>query len=467
MDVPVETELEMKNTHPQEPSAVTEAAPPAAAPMRRVLFVSYYFPPSGGPGVQRVLKFVRYLPQFGWQPVVLTVRPEDASYPDPDPAMLAEVPETVPVERTRAWDPYALYARFLGREKQETVGVGFIHAGEESWKERLAKWVRANLFLPDARVGWVPFALRRARQLLRETSFDVVVTSGPPQSTHLIGAALAAQQHVPWVADFRDPWTDISYYRQLPLTPLARRFDAAQERRVLERADAVVTVGPSLAKLLMRKTATPIHVIFNGFDESDFEGVDPVATEGFVIAHVGNLMGQQNPEALWRALAQLRRDGRIPELRLRMVGHLDASVAERIAANGLEPILERVPYVPHIEAIRHMVGASLLLLNINHVPNAELIVTGKVFEYIASGRPVLGIGPVPGDAATLLEKTGAGQLFDWSDQAGIRDFVRVHYEAWKQGEPIAGADRGRVQALTRVHQAGQLAQLLDLIAMKR
>lgn len=427
---------------------------------RRVLLICYYFPPSGGPGVQRVLKFARYLPDFGWAPTVLTVRPGDAAYPELDPAMQAEVPATVPVERTRAWDPYALYARMLGKQKSETVGVGFISEEDAGWKERLARWIRANIFLPDARVGWVPFALRRGRRLLQAGGFDVIVTSGPPQSTHLIGRGLARRFRIPWVADFRDPWTDMSYYSQLPLTTPARRLDAHLEQRVLDEADVVVAVSPSLGQLLARKTVSPVAVIQNGFDEADFEDVTPMPGEGFVLAHTGNLTGQQNPVGLWQALRRLRGEGKIPALRLRMVGHVDAEVLQSLHAHGLETMLERVPYVPHAEAVRYMVGAELLMLGINRVPKAELIVTGKIFEYMAAGRPVLGVGPVPGDAAALLEETGAGRMFTWEDADGLARYVLDHYTAWADGTPRAGATRERAAPYSRRHETALLARLL-------
>jgi len=432
--------------------------------MNRVLFVTYYFPPSGGPGVQRSLKFAKYLPAFGWEPTVLTVHPKSASYPNLDMKMLEEIPPGLSVERTGAWDPYALYARLLGRKKEETIGVAFIGGEHESWKQRLAKWVRANLFLPDARVGWVPFAIRRGMELLQRERFDVILTSGPPQSVHLIGRALARRSGLPWCADFRDPWTDISYYRELPLTPLARQIDAALERSVLREADRVIAVSPSLRRMLARKTQTPISVIMNGFDEADFKGDEVRKQEKFVISHVGNLAASQNPDALWKALRQMREQGLIPDLRLLMVGNVDAAVRKEIAGHGLEDILEYVPYVPHDEAVAYMRGASLLLLCINQVPDAACIMTGKLFEYLASGRPVLGIGPPEGDAAAVLDETGAGTMFAHHDVESVGAYVLRHYEAWASGHPFEGADRESRAPFSRKEQAKQLAALLSEVA---
>ncbi|WP_457653656.1 glycosyltransferase family 4 protein [Rhodocaloribacter sp.] len=434
---------------------------------RRVLVATYYFPPSGGPGVQRPLKFVKYLPAFGWRPVVLTVRPGDASYPDRDPALEAEVPPGTAVIRTRAWDPYALYARLLGKEKEAAVGVAFTGEGEAGGRHRLARWVRANVFLPDARVGWTPFARRAARRLLRETPVDVVVTTGPPHSTHLVGRALKRRAGTPWVADFRDPWTDISYYSELPFTAWARRIDARLERSVLDEADHVVTVSPSLKRLLARKTQTPITVIPNGFDPDDFRETVPVETEAFVLAHTGTLSASQNPEALWRLLRTLLDAGGLPALRIRLVGNVDPVVRRSLEAHGLADRTEVIPYVPHDEAVRHMRRAAMLLLSIPRVPDAEGIVTGKVFEYVASGRPVLGVGPLPGDAAALLEETGAGRLFAYDDAEGMAAFVREHYAAWASGRPMGGAMPEAAAPYSRVALTGKLAALLQTVAEGR
>ena len=429
--------------------------------MKRVLFVTYYFPPSGGSGVQRALKFAKYLPQFGWEPTVLTVRPEDASYPDLDATLSRDIPPDLRVERTRAWDPYALYARLQGKAKSETVGVGFVGEGETNQKQRLARWLRANVFLPDARVGWVPFAVRRGSTLLEDGSHDAILTTGPPHSAHLTGQLLARRYGLPWLADFRDPWTDISYYQDLPMTSLAKRLDARLEQRVLEAADRAVAVSPSLKATLGAKTSTPIDVLPNGFDETDFEQTDVGRDKAFVLTFTGNMPAQQDPSALWSALRRLRDEEAIPELRLRLVGNVDPVVLASIQQAGWADRLEILPYVPHDEAIRYMRRASLLLLCINRVAGAEGIVTGKLYEYLASGRPVLGIGPARGDAAAILEETNAGQLFGYDDVDGVAAFIRRHYEAWQRGELEAGAPETAAARYSRKRQTKHLALLLE------
>ena len=368
----------------------------------RVLVIAYYFPPSGGPGVQRVLKFVKYLAEFGWRPSVLTVR--EGAYPEYDPSLARDIPDAVPVHRTYAWDPYRWYARLTGRSDEDSVSVGSVRGRGASWKESVAQWIRANVFLPDARVGWVPFGAMRGRTLLSEQPFDAMLTSGPPHSVHLIGALLHRWTGTPWVADFRDPWTDINYYQELPHTPPARRLDAALERAVLRSASAVTTVSPSWRALLARKAgsdAGPCAVVHNGFDPEDFEGERAaVSRDHFVLTYVGSLYASRNPEGLWRALSQLRTREAVPKLRLRLVGRVDPGVLRALQDRGLEAITERVPYVPHAEAVRYMQQAALLLLTIESFPRDEGMITGKLYEYLAAGRPVLGIGPPGGDGSS-------------------------------------------------------------------
>lgn len=268
--------------------------------------MAYYVPPAGGPAVQRVLQFVVHLAAYGWQPSVLTVR--QGAYPSRDPSLLAALPPGVDVRRTAALDPLALYERLqraLGT-KSEGLPAGSLGKGPPSVFEQAARWVRANLFVPDARVGWWPFAVRAGRAWLREARrrgqpFDAVLTTGAPHSVHLTGRSLHRYAGQPWVADLHDPWTDISYYDELPHTAFARRLDAHFERSVLEEATAVTTVSPSWKRLFERKVPGRYAVVENGFAEDDFTGLalpEPVAGEYFVLSHIGKLYASRNPEAL-------------------------------------------------------------------------------------------------------------------------------------------------------------------------
>lgn len=431
---------------------------------RKVLVLTYYFPPSGGPGVQRVLKFVKYLPSFDWNPVVVTV--QDGAYPARDPSLEDEVPPAAQVVRTASWDPYQLYARLTGRSPDEAVVQGSVEGREATWTETLARWIRANVFLPDARVGWVPFAVIRGRHVLREQEVDAIVTTGPPHSTHLAGAILQWMSGTPWIADFRDPWTDINYYQELPHTRWAQRLDSLLDRMVLRRAQAVTTVSPGWRDLLAAKVENrprgAFHVVHNGYDEADVDR-DPSAVDEdvFALTHVGSLYASRNPTGLWQALRQLRDEDAIPNLRIRLVGMVDPNVREALQAHGLAGIAEHVSYVPHDEAVEYMQRAGLLLLSIETFPAATGMLTGKLYEYLASGRPVLGVGPASGDAADLLDKTDGGQLFARTDVDGMAESIRRHYDAWDDGTPESGAPTDRISPYRRQAQTEALSGILD------
>jgi glycosyltransferase involved in cell wall biosynthesis len=331
-----------------------------------------------------------------------------------------------------------------------------------SWKEAFAKWVRANVFLPDARVGWWPFAVYRGHQLLRSGRFEAFITSGAPHSVHLIGNTLHALTDVPWVADLHDPWTDISYYDDLAHTDWARRIDAALERGVLSNASAVTTVSPSWADLFARKADNRYFVIENGFRAGEFEHLDePLETEEFVLAHVGKLYASRNPTAVWEALARLRAEEAIPRLTVRLIGSVDPAVERTIENYGLTPIVKRTNFVPHEEAIRVMARSTLLLLVIEPFEEAEGMITSKLYEYLASERPVLGVGPPDGDANALLREHEAGRIVGWHDADRAASIIRTHYEAWAEGSPRVGEKREHLTKHTRRHQARRMARVLN------
>ena len=430
----------------------------------RVLVVTYYFPPAGGPGVQRVLKTVRYLRDAGFEPVVLTVA--DGAFPSRDDALAADVPDDVEVLRTRAPDPFRLYARLTGTEGVPTGAVE-----TEGALARIALWVRANLFLPDARVGWVPFAKHAGRRRLGRSArladpFAAILTSGPPHSVHLVGRRLQ-QTGVPWIADFRDPWTAINFYHDLPMSRPAQALDRWLERRVLRQADAVTTVSPTWARLLEHQgglAPRSVAVIHNGVDDADLADAqgETVRQDAFVLAHIGSLYATRNPEAVWAAVRRLREHGAIERLTIRLVGATDAAIRQAAEATGAP--VEAVPYVTHAEAVREQARAGLLLLSIEPFAAEAGMITGKLYEYLASGRPVLGVGPVEGDAAALLSETLGGAMWDRDDVDGIAAEIRRQYEAWAAGDPLDGAPWELVDPYTRRAQTARLGDVIRSLA---
>ncbi len=440
--------------------------------MKRVLVLTYYFPPAGGSGVQRVLKFVKYLPAFGWRPTVLTVDPARAAYPNLDPTLVEEIPPEVEVMRTASWDPYAAYARLTGRAKGEAVSTGFVKEGELDWKTRLARWLRANVFIPDARVGWVPFAVREASRLLKAENFDLILSTGTPHSTHVAAWWLKQRTGLPWVADFRDPWTDISYYHELPMTAPVRALNAALERAVLRRADAVLSVSDGVGRLLQAKgDLARYETILNGFDPEDVgEEGDAAPDPGlFVLAHVGTLTAQQHAPGLVQALAtryEMSKAWR-QRLRVRFVGEVDPAIVAAYEATGLGAAVEQAGYVPHPEAIEAMRRADVLWVAVQRVPRNDGILPAKTFEYLRVGRPILGIAPPDGDLATVLHHTGGGAVFAHDDATSIGSFLDAQFERVQRGQPPHSLADEALRCYDRRELTRRLAGIFDELAGER
>jgi glycosyltransferase involved in cell wall biosynthesis len=371
--------------------------------MKRVLIISYYWPPNGGAGVYRWLKMSKYLPEHGWQPVVYTpANPEMAAE---DPGLLKDVGAAVEVIKHPITEPFSLYKRFTGRRQDERVQTAFLsERGSGGWKEDLALWVRSNFFVPDARVWWVRPSVRHLTAYLRQHPVDAIVSTGPPHSMHLIAQGVKRATGIPWLADFRDPWTDIDYYGQLKLSKWADRRHHRMERAVLQDADAVVTVSWSWAKDLARIGGRPVEVITNGYDPADVPAPPEPVDERWSLVHVGSMSATRDMPGLWQGIAtRMEHDAELRErFVLRFIGPVDHSVLESVTASGLGAHIERMGRLNHADAMRAMQRARVLLLPINDTPNSAGILPGKLYEYLSVGRPIVAVGPAQGDVARVL-----------------------------------------------------------------
>lgn len=394
--------------------------------MKRLLIITYYWPPNGGAGVQRWLKFTKYLPQHGWQPVVYT--PSNPELIMPDPALAEDVPAEAEIVRRPITEPYGFYKRLTGRGKDAKVHTGFLSEEErQGWREDLALWVRSNLFIPDARVWWVKPSIRHLKAYLKDHPVDAVVTTGPPHSLHLIGLGLKRDRGLRWIADWRDPWTNIDFYQQLKLTGWADHKHRRLERAVLREADRTIAVGWTMAAELEALGAKHVDVITNGYDPADVPSPAAPVDEGFSLVHVGSLTSTRNAPGLWKALALLcaRDPVFAAKLKLRFVGAVDHTVLASIAEAGLADKVERVGPVSHAEAMRHMQRARVLLLLLNDTANAKGILTSKLFEYLSVGRPLLSIGPKDGDVARVL---GAERIVERGQEERSLEIIRGLFE---------------------------------------
>ena len=387
----------------------------------KILIITYYWPPSGGAGVQRWLKFTKYLPSSGWLPVVLTVKPEFAAYPFKDISLYGEIPLDVEIHRTKAINYFSLY----NKDQSKIPHAGFASGSDKSRRNMISRFIRGNFFIPDPRKGWNRYAFRKACELIKIENISHILTTSPPHSTQLIGLKLKRKfPHIKWVADLRDPWTDIYYYDMFKPSLLARMADREMEKNVLTKADTIITVGQTLAAILGskgEKILHKIHVLPNGYDEEDFEGILPITPEQFTITYVGTLSPAYPVDGLIEAVKDIRVNNRL--VSLKFVGTVPEPIKELFPADEEGNHPEFIPYCEHPEAVRYMMESTMLLLIIPDHPSNKSILTGKVFEYLATGKPVLLLGPADGDAAQLMVKCGYQGIFDYNDVQGIRSFI--------------------------------------------
>ena len=465
--------------------------------MKRVLIISYYWPPAGGSGVQRWVKFAKYLPAEGWQPVVYT--PQNPELSSVDETLLKDIPAEAEIIKRPILEPYGFYRRLFGSKsstdmqsliKDSAVSatggeVNPISGGSKSWKQSLSLWVRGNLFIPDPRAWWVCPSVRFLKKYLKEHPVDAIVTTGPPQSMHLIGRGLHRATGIPWVADFRDPWTKMFYYKHLHLSKCADRRHHRLEKSVLDEASAVISVSPLVQREFQEMTSNRVELITNGFDASDFDGAfvgeecsseeschprqrkregscaaghfadEHSSPTTFNITHTGLFAEDGNPLALWDAIAaKCAEDEAFAQaLRIRLVGKVDTAIITALSERGLAGHVDAIGYRSHDEAVAEQRAAGLLILPLRQEPEYRNVLPGKIFEYLASGRPVLGIGQEDGAAAKVLTDSGVGVMYDWDKAGQIRAAIDA---AWNGTFPFSPSGIGRYTRSALTHKLAEL-----------
>jgi len=437
---------------------------------KRVLIITYYFPPAGGAGVQRTLKFVKYLRDFGWEPVVLTAR--DADYPAYDPTLEVEIPADVKVYRSRIFEPYWLYRKLTGRGADESTDIATLSLGDSRQQklgERISQWVRSAVFVPDARIGWLFFATPLGKKIVQSENIDVIFSSAPPYTTHLIGRELHRKTGLPWVADFRDSWigwVSAPQWRPKFSWALERRM----ERAVLRDADRILTVSRGIQEDLLSRhpeqRGARWRFLSNGFDAADFVGVEPAGNHNKItITYVGSMYGARNPEYLLQALESLQKQQSkvINQLRVRLVGRVGESIAARIKSSVVNHVFELIAYVSHREALSYLLGSDVSLLIIDDTPANRGILTGKVYEYIGAGKPILALAP-EGEAADLIRNHHLGWVAPPKDLAAIQSTLQEILLTIRRKESrVVKPGNSNRTAFERRHQTGELAKILDEI----
>lgn len=417
--------------------------------MKKILIITYYWPPAGGPGVQRWMKFAKYLPEFGWEPIILTVDENYASYPQKDSSLLEEV-SGIEVHKTKSVEVLELYSS-LNKDKQIPYG-GFSNEGNPSFFKKVSRFIRGNFFIPDPRKAWNKHAYKKAVELIKEKNIDVVVTTSPPHSTQLIGLKLKKNNLVKkWVADLRDPWTDIFYYDKFYPTKWARRIDKKLEGEVINNCDELITVSESIKNIYSERysVSNKTHVLTNGFDSSDF-GENKSSEYTNEIVYTGTV-SEDYPLSQVIELAK-----NTSVFSFKFIGKVPDSFVHIIEEEGLSNKFKFVSTIPHDQVIKEMASAGILLLLIPDVENNEGIVTGKIFEYLMAQRPIFAIGPLGGDVQQILENTNSGNIIDYNDNSF--DLLRKYEDDFMRNDLFI--DSKNLDEYSRKSITANLAELI-------
>lgn len=423
---------------------------------KKLLIITYYWPPAGGPGVQRWLKFVKYLPDFAVQPIVYV--PENPTYPIIDEGLQNEVSDKAIVLKNKIFEPYSL-ASLFGKSKTKKISSGIIpNQKKQSFLEKALLWVRGNLFIPDARFLWVKPSVKYLKNYILKHNIDTIVTSGPPHSLHLIGLQLQKDLGVRWFADFRDPWTTIGYHKALKLSASAARKHKELESEVLNSADTIIVTSKTTKTEFEGITSRPIEVITNGYD------VENVAKQAldkkFTLAHIGSFLSERNPRMLWSALQELVEENKEfkKDFRLKLIGATSQEVLDTISEFGLNEYLQNLGYVPHQEAVEHQRKSQVLLLIEIDSEETKSILPGKLFEYLVSERPIIAIGPKDSDFAEIITATNTGVFFTYNEKERLKELLLKYYREY-QNKSLKAHAVG-LQKYSRKNLTEQLAKLI-------
>ena len=421
--------------------------------MKNVLIISYYWPPSGGPGVQRVLKFCKYLSGFGWKPIVLTV--EDGEFPAIDNSLLKDS-IGIDCTKVKGLSLFEIFKQLSG--KKELPSHQLSPSKNEMVITKIARWVRYNLIIPDGRVGWYWSAVKAGKRIIQEKNIEMIFTSGPPQTVHLVGKSLAEKTNTAWVSDFRDPWTDRFYYYENPRNKVISYFDNHLEKSVLRKCNYLITVSNGFLSLLNQHCdiKKKSEIIYNGYDPEDFKKQNKIDSfrDKVIISHLGSLSKSQNPIGLFRSIKTYNEQKPKKSIIVHCIGSVHNDIKEYIAKNGLNEYIVKKPYINHDKAISEMISSDILFLVIPDLVNNQGIIPGKLFEYIASKTKIILIGNRSSDAEKLMIDLGYKYFYDLYDNIKFDDIL--------SDEPLHPVN---TEIYSRVQQTKQLAKIFDKIVL--
>ncbi|MDO4880596.1 MAG: glycosyltransferase [Capnocytophaga sp.] len=423
--------------------------------MKKVLIITYYWTPAGGPGVQRWLKFVKYLRDFNIEPIIYI--PENPTYPIIDENIGNDLPKNITILKKKIIEPYT-FASLFSKEKTKKISAGIIPSKQLNWLDKLFLWVRGNIFIPDARILWVKPSVKYLEKYITDNQIDTIITTAPPHSVHLIGKELKKRLNIRWIADFRDPWTNIGYHSELRLTKKSAKKHYDLEKSVLQTADSILVTSPTTKKEFEEKTRQPITLITNGFDDDSFKNIR--TSDKFLVSHIGSLLTERNPKTLWRVLNELILENKdfANDFQLCLAGKISDEVISDLKTYNLYQYTDFKGYISHNDAIElQHYSQVLLLLEINH-EKTQGIIPGKLFEYMASSRPILAIGYKDWDAGEIIKETNTGKVLAAEDYQNIKKVILNYYELYKKGELFINSQK--INPYHRKELTRKLSELL-------
>ena len=430
--------------------------------MKKVLIITYYWPPSGGAGVQRWLKFTKYLREFGWEPIVLTVDEKKASYGLRDKTLEKEIPNDIRIIKTKTFELYSLYKFFSG--KKEIPHSGFANESKPGFVQKIFRAIRGNLFVPDPRKGWNKFAFKAAGKIIKKENIQIVITTSPPHSTQILGLRLKKKFNITWIADIRDPWTDIYYYHEMYRMAFARNRDKHFEKKVLRNADKIIVVGDFLKNMFLKKDqikkSEKIYILQNGFELDDFKTSSIISQDEFIITYTGTISDNYDINSFIEAFSSFIKNKPEQKIKIRFVGQISDNLIQTFNNKKLNKNIEIINYVEHSESVKYVGKSTLLLLAIPKIEGNEGIITGKIFEYLASKKPIIGIGPINGDAAKIISNCNAGKMFDYKAQKEILNQLNNYYYDWEKGLDINGTNNN-YKKFSRKNLTQKLVQIIE------
>ncbi|MDH5365712.1 MAG: glycosyltransferase family 4 protein [Cyclobacteriaceae bacterium] len=431
--------------------------------MKKVLIITYYWPPSGGVGAQRWLKFAKYLRNHGWEPIIFT--PENPDFDVKDLSGEIDVANDMEVLKLPIWEPYQLFKTLKGKSKKTKLKQGLVlESKNKTLLDKISIWLRGNVLIPDPRIFWLKPATKFLDDIIESKAIDVVISTGPPHSMHLIGLKIRQKYNVKWIADFRDPWSKWDLLDKLGTSYLAKLWHRKLEKKVLQKADLVLTVSNRLAKSFMQLGANNVEYITNGYDEEDYFERKEIKPSKFVLSHVGLLNEMRNPVLLWQVLEELcQSDSEFASnFEFRLGGIVSGSIVEKIGnSDYLKNNVVFIDYIPHQQIYDEYSKASLLLLIINNTDNSQWILPSKLYEYIYSGQPILMLGQLESDAADIISTFESSIVVDFEDKELLKSAILHFYSLFKKGHHISNTDNEKIEKYSRKYLTRELAKLMD------